>query len=146
VVTEASLRRDLQAAMKRRDAVTVDVLRGLLAAAANRRIELGVAALGEADLLALAQREMRKREEAEAFARRAGRPELVERNAAERAILEGYLPRTLDEAELTAALGAWVAEGVRAIGPLMARLKERYPGRYDGKRASEIARALLVGD
>jgi uncharacterized protein YqeY len=143
-LSEARLRLELQEAMKRRAMPVVYVLRGLLAAAANRRIELGVAELSSAELLAIVQREAKKREEAEAFARQAGRAELVEQNAAERAILARYLPVMLDEAQLRALVGAWIAEGVTGMGPLMARLKERHPGQYDGKRASEIVRALLA--
>jgi uncharacterized protein YqeY len=144
ILSEASLRHELQDAMKSRAMAIVYVLRGLLAAAANRRIELGVDALPSAELLAIVQREAKKREEAESFARQAGRTDLVEQNAAERAILARYLPAMLDDAELRRLVSAWIAEGVSAMGPLMARLKERHAGQYDGKRASEIVRALLA--
>src|SRR6185503_5006987 len=97
MLTESTLRQDLQAAMKARDMPTVYVLRGLLAAIANLKIEKGGAELGESDILGLAQREAKKREEAAAFARDGKRPELVEQNDAERAILGRYLPRALDE-------------------------------------------------
>lgn len=144
-LSEERLRRELHGAMKAREMSIVYVLRGLLAAIANLKIEKGVAELGEAEVIGLVQREAKKREEAEEFARQAGREDLVEQNAAERAVLKRYLPRPLDDAELTNLLRSWVAEGVTAIGPLMARLKERHAGRYDGKRASEIARGLLAG-
>jgi len=143
-LTEAGLRQELQDAMKRRDAATVSVLRGLLAAVANRRIEIG-GELPSAEIVTLVQREAKKREEAEEFARRAGRADLVTQNTDERAILARYLPAMLDADALTAALQEWIAEGVTTMGPLMARLKERHPGQYDGKRASEIVRTLLGG-
>lgn len=146
MLSEARLRQDLQAAMKARDMPTVYVLRGLLAAIANLKIEKGSPGLAENEILGLVQREAKKREEAAGFARDAKRPELVEQNDAERAILGRYLPRALDEAELTNLLRSWLAEGVGGMGPLMARLKERYAGQYDGKRASEIARRLIAGD
>ena len=145
MLSESRLRQDLQAAMKARDMPTVYVLRGLLAAIGNFRIEKGGAELGEAEILGLVQREAKKREEAAAFARDAKRPELVEQNDGERVILGRYLPRALDEGELTNLLQSWLAEGVAGVGPLMARLKERHAGQYDGKRASEIARRLLSG-
>ena len=143
-LSEARLRHELQDAMKRRDAQTVSVLRGLLAAVANRRIEAG-GELPSAEILTLVQREAKKREEAEEFAQRAGRADLVSQNVAERAILARYLPTMLDADALTTLLKEWIAEGVTAMGPLMARLKERHPGQYDGKRASEIVRSLLAG-
>ncbi|TMA82780.1 MAG: hypothetical protein E6J72_01830 [Deltaproteobacteria bacterium] len=51
MATEAMLREDLQAAMKARDMPTVYVLRGLLAAIANLRIERGVAELNDAEIV-----------------------------------------------------------------------------------------------
>lgn len=144
-LSEAALREALQDAMKTRRMPTVYVLRGLLAAVANRRIETGAAALASSEILTLVQREAKKREEAEAFARQAGRTDLVEQNAAERAILAQFLPAMLGDAEVEALVGAWIAEGLTTMGPLMARLKERHAGQYDGKRASEIVRTLLAG-
>jgi uncharacterized protein YqeY len=51
----------------------------------------------------------------------------------------------LDADALTALIATWIGEGVTSMGALMARLKERHPGQYDGKRASEIVRGLLAG-
>ncbi len=65
-------------------------------------------------------------------------------NAEERAILARYLPTMLDAEALSTLLQTWIAEGVATMGQLMARLKERHPGQYDGKRASEIVRSLLA--
>jgi uncharacterized protein YqeY len=134
----------MQNAMKSRTMPTVYVLRGLLAAVANRRIETGAAELPAAEILALVQREAKKREEAEEFARQAGRTDLVTQNASEREILARYLPAMLDAESLTGLLSGWIAEGITSMGPLMARLKDRHPGQYDGKRASEIVRELLA--
>ena len=144
MATEATLRDDLQAAMKARDMPTVYVLRGLLAAIANQRIERGVASLGEAEIVSLTQREAKQRDEAESFARNAGRDDLVAQNAAERAILARYLPAQLDDAELTNLVRSWLAEGLNAMGPIMGRLKDRHAGQYDGKRAAEIVRSILA--
>ena len=142
-LSEAQLRQEMQGAMKSRAMPTVYVLRGLLAAVANRRIETGVE-LSASEILALVQREAKKREEAEEFARSAGRMDLVAENANERTILARYLPAMLDAEALTTLISGWIAEGVTTMGPLMVRLKERHPGQYDGKRASEIVRGLLA--
>src|SRR5687767_416326 len=99
-LSEAQLRQDLQDAMKNRVMETVYVLRGLLAAVANRRIELG-SQPPSAEITSLVLRESKKREEAEEFARQAGRSELVEQNRAERAVLARYLPTMLTSEEVT---------------------------------------------
>lgn len=142
-LSEARLRQDLQDAMKSRAMETVYVLRGLLAVVANRRIELG-GELPAAEIATLVVRESKKREEAEDFARKAGREDLVAQNEAERVILARYLPTMLALEEVTALVTAWIADGVTTMGPLMARLKERHAGQYDGKVASEIVRKLLA--
>ena len=129
--------------MKSRAMETVYVLRGLLAVVANRRIELG-GELPAAEIATLVVRESKKREEAEDFARKAGREDLVAQNEAERVVLARYLPTMLAPEEVTALVTAWIADGVTTMGPLMARLKERHAGQYDGKVASEIVRKLLA--
>jgi uncharacterized protein len=145
MATEKTLRDDLQTAMKARDMPTVYVLRGVLAAVTNQKIEKGADALGPADVLAITQREAKQREEAEGYARGAGRDDLVAQNVAERAILARYLPAQLEDGELTNLVRSWLAEGLNGMGPIMARLKERHAGQYDGKRASELVRTLLAG-
>lgn len=142
-LSEARLRQELQDAMKSRAMEKVYVLRGLLAVVANRRIEIG-GELPAAEIVNLVVRESKKREEAEEFARKAGREDLVTQNAAERAVLARYLPTMLAPEELTALVTGWIAEGATTLGPLMARLKEQYAGQYDGKVASEIVRKLLA--
>jgi hypothetical protein len=144
-LTEAQLNADLTAAMKARDMPRVYVLRGLLTAARNLKVERRGAALGEADLVQLVRREMRKREEAEEFATRAGRADVVEQNRAERRLLEAYVPALLGTEELESVVREIVAASpAPAIGPVMSTLRERYAGRFDGKQASEIVKRILA--
>jgi len=143
-LTEQQLAEDLTRAMKARDVVRTEVLRGVIAAAKNLKVERRGATLGDADLVQIVRREMRKRDEAAEFAARGGRGDLVERNRAERAVLEGYVPAMLAPAELEAAVRAIAATEGRSMGTIMARLRERYAGRYDGREASDIARRVLA--
>ena len=143
MVTEAQLQADLQAAMKARAAEKVLILRGLIAAIKNVKVEKQVATLSEADIAALVRKEISKRVEAADFARKAGRAELVESNEREKAVLEAYLPQQLNAAELEALIKQLAAElGTTQIGTLMATLRERHAGQFDGKLASELVRKL----
>src|SRR5947208_7130718 len=99
-LTEGQLAEDLTRAMKARDMPRVYVLRGLLTAAKNLTVERRGAALGEADLVQIVRKEIRQREEAAEFATKAGRPDAVAQNHAERAMLETYVPAQLDAAAL----------------------------------------------
>ena len=144
MTTEKMLRDDLQSAMKARDMAAVYVLRGVLSAVANQKIEERVDELDAADVVAILRRETKQREEAEGYARDAGREDLIAKNAAERAILARYLPAQLEDGELANLVRDWLGEGLKGMGPIMGRLKERHAGQYDGKRASEIVRAILA--
>jgi len=143
MATEAELQSDLQNAMKARAADKVSVLRDVIAAIKNLKVEKMIPALPETDIVGVVRREINKRAEAAEFARKAVRADLVEKNEHEMAILEAYLPKQLGADELEAIIKALASElGTTQIGPLMAKLRERHAGTYDGKLASELVKRL----
>ena len=143
MLTEAQLHHDLQAAMKARAMEKVYILRGLIAAIKNLKVERQVAEVAEADVAALVRKEINKRTEAAEFAHKANRTDLVDQNEREKAVLDAYLPQQLDASALEALIQALAAElGTTQIGPLMAKLRERHAGQFDGKLASELIRKL----
>jgi uncharacterized protein len=145
-LSEAQLTADLTAAMKARDMPRVYVLRGLITAAKNLKVERRAQTLSEADLVQLVRREVRQREEAEEFAKKAGRDDAVEQNRAERAMLDAYVPAQMDAAALETVVRGIVASlPSPAMGPVMAALRERHAGQFDGKQASEIVKRVLAG-
>ena len=144
-ITEERLADDLTAAMKARAMPKVYVLRGLLTAAKHLKVEKRGGPLGEADLVQLIRREIRQREEAEVFATKAGRTDLVEQNRGERSLLEAYLPSPLEPGELERAVREIASSPERrSLGAIMAALRERFAGRLDGRQASEVARRVLA--
>jgi len=144
-LTESQLSADLTSAMKNRVMTRVYVLRGVLTAAKNLKVEKRGAALDEAELVQIVRREIRKREEAEEFAAKAGRDDVIAQNREERAILEAYVPAPLDAVELEQTIRTIASEtGAKNLGPIMAALRERFPGRFDGRQASDIARRILT--
>jgi uncharacterized protein YqeY len=142
-LAEAQLQRDLQDAMRARDRLRIDVLRGLIAAIKNAKVERQVAELPEAEIVGLLRKELNKRTEIIGYAQQAGRAETVAQSEAEKAILEAYLPKQLDAAELESVVRALAAElGTTQIGPLMTELRKRHAGHFDGKLASELIKKL----
>lgn len=124
---------------------TVYVLRGVAAAAKNVKVERRVQELSEGELAEIVRREVRKREEAEEFARRAGRDDLVRQNASERAVLEPYLPALITGAALETCVRELLrAQPGGALGQIMAALKAQHAGRFDGREASEVVRRVLA--
>ena len=144
-LTEQQLADDLNAAMKARDMPRVYVLRGVIAAVKNLKVERRGAEIGEGDLVQVVRKEIRKREEAEEFALKAGRQEAVDQNRSERAMLEAYAPAQLDPSALEEAIREIAADpAARNLGAVMGALKARFAGRFDGRQASDIARRVLA--
>jgi uncharacterized protein YqeY len=144
-LTEQQLADDLTQAMKAREMPRVYVLRGLITAVKNLKVEKRGAALDEPDIVQLVRKEIRKREEAEEFATKAGRTDIVEQNRSERALLERYVPAQLDAQALEAVIREIAAApDARSLGAIMAALRTRLAGQYDGRMASDIARKVLA--
>jgi hypothetical protein len=140
---DETIQRDLQNAMRTKDMERVYVLRGLVAAIKNMKIDKQVQRLPDADLTAIVRKEINKRVEAIGFAKKAGRAETAEQNRRERLILEEYLPAQLGRDELEQKIKELSAGlGTTQIGPLMAELRKRYAGQFDGKLASELIKSL----
>jgi uncharacterized protein len=149
VLDERAIQDRLTQAMRARATDEVMVLRGLVAAIKNLKIERrggvggGAGELAEADIAQLVRREIKQREEAIAFAEQAGRGDLVDKNRSEKAFLETFLPQALSIAQLEQAIATHYQAGAASIGLLMAKLKADFGGRLDGKVASEAVREFL---
>jgi uncharacterized protein YqeY len=139
---------DYKTAMKERDALRVSVLRLLRSAIHNAEIDRQ-RALTDDEILGVIQSEIRKRRESiEAF-QQGGRADLAEREQAELAILETYLPQPFSRAELEALVRETIREvgalSVRDMGKVMAALMPKVRGRADGREVNELVRQLLEG-
>jgi uncharacterized protein YqeY len=92
-------------------------------------------------------RETRKRREAAEAFDQGGRAELADRERAEGAVLEGYLPKQLDDAQLADLVRAAVIEAgatePRELGAVMKLVQPRVAGRADGRRVSDEVRRQL---
>lgn len=142
---------DLKTALKARDAVRVSTLRLITAAIKDRDIALRGEGeereMSEAQILSVLARMVRMRQESIQAYEEGGRLELVERERAEIAVIEGYLPRQLDAAEIRAAIDAAVADlgatSIRDMGRVMAALKERFTGQMDFAKIGLMVKARL---
>jgi uncharacterized protein len=136
----------MRAAMKSGDASRVTTLRMAMAAAHNRRIELGHE-LTDADVVEVLARQVKQRRESIELFRAGGRGELADAEEAEIAILREFLPEPLstDELERLArdAVAATGAMGPADMGKVMGALVPQTKGRADGKAVSDLVRRLL---
>lgn len=135
------IRTDVTTAMKGGDRGRAGALRLVLS-------ELQKAAKeGGGDELAVLRRERKRRRDAEAAYRDAGREELAAQEAAEAELIEAYLPVELSDAELEElvrrAVSETGAQGPKDMGAVMRRVMSSAEGRADGKRVSAKVREAL---
>jgi uncharacterized protein YqeY len=140
---EDTLRNELKAAMRARDKVKTGTLRMILASIKNETIAKG-ADLQKDDYVTLLTREAKKRREASDLFRKGGRDEMADGEDAELAIIQAYLPKAMDEAEVREIIRDLIrqtgATGMSDLGKIMGPLMGKIRGRFDGKRASAMVR------
>ena len=130
----------LKQAMRDRAAERLSTLRLIMAAIKDRDIaargegkeEEGV---GEDEILAILSKMVKQRQESARTYEEGGRLDLAERELAEITVIEEFLPKQLDEAEIAAAIDAAVEEtgasSIRDMGKIMGALKSKYTGQMD---------------
>ncbi|KAF0223523.1 MAG: hypothetical protein FD176_1850 [Rhodospirillaceae bacterium] len=143
----------LKTAMLSKDSRVVSTVRLILAALKDRDIAArsrGVMdGISDDEILQMLQSMIKQRRESISLYEQGGRLELAQQEQDEIAIIERFLPRQLDEAEMTAAVSAIIAElgagGIKDMGRVMAALKERHAGTMDFTKASALTKKLLGG-
>ena len=139
---------DLTAAMKAKDAARTSVLRMLKAAVTNKGMVEKGRDLEDAEVLqVVASLVKQRRDSIEQFAK-AGRTDLLDKETAEIAILEHYLPPAVSPEEIDAAVAAAIAEtgaaSVKDMGKVMKAVMPRLAGKSaDGRAVNEAVRRKL---
>ncbi len=141
------LQQDLTSAMKAGDQTSRDAIRYLRSALKNAEIDAGGPLSPEASRAVLRRQAKQLTDAIEQY-RAGNRPDLAEREQAQLAVLERYLPAALSDEELNALVAEVVretnAEGPRDLSKVMPLLMERVAGRADGRRVSQAARTALT--
>ena len=143
---QSRIEEDLKTAMKSGDKRRVATLRLVLAGLKNERIQ-AQRDLTDEEVEAVLRRAVKQRKDSIEQYGKGGRQDLVNAESEELAIIEGYLPKGLTDAEIEQELKAVIAEkglsSSKDVGLVMKELMARHKGRVDGKKAQEIARRLL---
>ena len=142
----------LKTAMKGKNPVAVSTLRLILTAVKDRDIAARSKGnddgISDADILQVLQTMIRQRHESIALYKQGGRQELADQEAKEIEVIESFLPRQLDEAEMAAAIAAAIEEtgagSIKDMGKAMGALRDRYAGQMDFGRASALLKAQLT--
>lgn len=146
MISKETLSSDMKAAMKAGDKLRVSTIRLLSADLKNEEISRG-RELSEEEIIELVQRQVKRRREAVEQYTKGGRAELAEKEAAEAAILEEYLPQQLTDDELVSIINEVIAEtgasSKKEMGKVIGAVMPRVKGRADGARVSKLASGLL---
>src|SRR3712207_4693190 len=138
---------DLTGAMKAKDAARTSTLRLVKAAVQHREIGMG-GELSDEELMKALQRLVKQRRDSVEQYEKAGRAELAEKERAEIAVIEEYLPRAATREEVEGAVAEAVTEtgasSMKEMGAVMRAAQARLAGRSaDGRAVSEIVKARL---
>ena len=142
----------LKEAMKAHNERAVSTLRMVNSSLKNADIEArgsGKPALGDAEVLSLLQKMIKQRQESVEMYKKGGRDDLVKQEEEEIAIITGYLPKQMSEAEMAAAIEAAIKEtgaaGMKDMGKVIGVLRGKYAGQMDFGKASGVVKAKLSG-
>jgi uncharacterized protein YqeY len=139
---------DMKAAMRAKDSARLGAIRFLQAAIKQKEVDERVTP-DDAAIVGVIEKLAKQRRDSISQFEQAGRADLADKEKAELALLQSYLPQQLTDDELHAVIKAAIAEvgaaGPQAMGKVMGVLKPRIAGRADPARASALVKQLLAG-
>ena len=140
-------------AMKSGQKDRLGTIRLMLSAVKDRELGIGTggvvptAAITDADIVQLLQKMVKQRRDSIAIYEQGNRKDLADKEAAEIAVIEEYLPKMMDDAATRAAIAALIAEvgaaGPKDMGKVMGALKTKFAGQMDFGKASGLVKELL---
>lgn len=139
---------DMKAAMRAKDSERLGTIRLLTAAMKQKEVDERVE-LDDALVIAIVDKMIKQRKDSiEAFTK-AARQDLVDKETAEMAVLQAYLPARLSADEVATEVKAIVAElgakGPGDMGRVMGAVKARLAGKADMGQVSAAVKAALAG-
>ena len=137
---------DMKTAMRAKDAPRLLTIRGLLAACKQREVDEHIV-LDDAAVIGIIDKLVKQRKDSITQFTAGNRPDLVEKEAAELLVLEGYLPQRLGVDAIAAEVATIVAElgasGPGDMGKVMAAVKTRLACKADmGAVSAAVKKAL----
>ncbi len=142
------LKADLVQAMKARDEIRVSTIRLLISAIKNKEIDERGELNDEGVLGVLSSAVKQRRDSIEQYGK-GGRADLADKERAEMAIIQTYMPSQLGRDEIAALVREAVLEtgaaGAGDMGKVMKALMPKVKGRADGRLVSEVVKEVLGG-
>lgn len=140
-----TLQQDLTTALKAKDQIRVSTIRGLKAAIDKAAIDSKGSVDDDQRSFAMVKQEIKKRQDASAAYRQAGRSDLLDKEQAELKVLQSYQPAQLTLAELTTMIATAASQAPQAaFGPIMKQVMQQAQGRADGKQVQTAVQDYLA--
>ena len=140
----------LKESMLAHDTATTGAVRLIIAGMKEKDVEArgkGAKEATEAELMSMMQTMIKQRNESIKMFMDGNRPELAEKERVEISVIERFLPKQMDDAEVEAVVKALIAEtgakGMADMGKVMGALKAKYAGQLDFGKANGVVKALL---
>ena len=145
------IRAQIPVAMKARDQLRVDTLRGCIAAFTNELVAKGrkpTEELTDDEAITVLKRLGKQRADAAEQYTKGGRPELANKETAEKRIIEEFLPQMASRDEIDKVARAKMAEmgsvDSAALGKLTGAVLKEFAGRADGNEVKAVIQSLLI--
>ena len=143
----------LKEAMRARDMGAVGTIRLILAKLKEvdiaQRTEANREGVGDDRILSMLQGMIKQRNESIQLYEKGNRPDLADKEKAEIAVIQRFLPKQMDDAAVEAAVKDAVAsagaKSIKDMGGVMAALKAKYAGQMDFAKASAVVKKTLAG-
>lgn len=145
---EQQINQDIKTAMIAKDAVRLRGLRAIKAAVLLAKTEkAGVDELDQDTEIKVLQKLVKQRKESGEIYKGQGREDLFQIELEEQEVIEEYLPKQLDRAEVESIIKAIIAEtgasGMKDMGKVMGQANQKLAGQADGKTISELVKSCL---
>ncbi len=145
---KALITEDMKTAMRAKDSERLGTIRLLQAAMKQKEVDERIT-LDDAAVVAIVDKLIKQRKDSIAAFEGAGRQDLADKEKAEMAVLQVYLPARLSAEEVTAEVKAIVAElgakGPGDMGKVMGAVKAKLAGKADMAEVSAAVKAVLAG-
>lgn len=145
---ETQINQDIKAAMIAKDNVRLRGLRAIKAAILLAKTEKGqVEEMTEDTEIKVLQKLVKQRKESAEIYQQQGREDLYQIEVEEQEVIEAYLPKQLDRAEVEEAIKGIIAStgasSIKDMGKVMGAANQQLAGKADGRTISEVVKTLL---
>ena len=147
------LSQSMKDAMKAGQKDRLGTIRLMISAIKDRELGIGTggavptSAITDGDVVQVLQKMVKQRRDSIATYEQGGRKDLADKEAAEIAVIEEFLPRMMDDAAARAAIASLIAElgaaGPKDMGKVMGALKTKFAGQMDMGKGSVLVKELL---